>query len=199
MSMEHKAYVFDTERFHSIIEPIIIQSSASKDTSILERYISEHINLFYSPYSLEPLDEKWTNELEKHDLQEYFDFLLTACYDGVYDIGLENVWEIVIEIVRLLNFTASPELFVLGYKLKYNDIVVDPGYMGLGIIEAVDVEHMLEQLKNRIKDINTVNTNLIPENLLDVIDGVELSEYYITLCKIYEAAYKQKKGLLFTF
>ena len=51
------------------------------DPKVAKEYIWQYPDRFCSPYTGEPLQGDWEEELSSNTLQEYFDFLLTACYD----------------------------------------------------------------------------------------------------------------------
>ena len=55
--MEHKAFLFDTAKYHAEIEKIIEKCCKSKAVSLAERYINEHLEQFSSPYTYEPLEQ----------------------------------------------------------------------------------------------------------------------------------------------
>ena len=60
MSMEHKAFVFDTEKFHAEIEPVMKDSI--KNAEVAHRYICEHLDELQSPYMGDELGEDWEEE-----------------------------------------------------------------------------------------------------------------------------------------
>lgn len=95
--MGHKAFVFDTQTFHKMIEPIMAASVNNPETA--RQFICEHLDLLQSPYTGETLDEDWENESDKLTLQVYFDILLTACYDAEDDMGLGELWDAVNEVI----------------------------------------------------------------------------------------------------
>lgn len=49
MSMVHKAFVFDIEKFYAEIAPVMKDSI--KNTEVAHRYISEHLDELQSPYT----------------------------------------------------------------------------------------------------------------------------------------------------
>ena len=54
MSMAHKAFLFDTETFHSTIEPVMKACVANPEAA--RKYICEHYSQFQSPYTGEVLE-----------------------------------------------------------------------------------------------------------------------------------------------
>ncbi|WP_288308390.1 hypothetical protein [uncultured Muribaculum sp.] len=99
--MDHKAFVFDTNKFHAEIEPVMRDSI--KNTKAAHRYICEHLDELQSPYTGDTLDEDWEEEFGDLTLQVYFDILLTACYDVEDDRGLGEMWDAVNEVIKGLD------------------------------------------------------------------------------------------------
>ena len=56
MSMGHRAFLFDTNKYHAEIEKIIEACCSSGEISLIKQYIDRHIEEFSSPYTLEPLE-----------------------------------------------------------------------------------------------------------------------------------------------
>ena len=101
MSMEHKAFVFDTEKFHAEIEPVMKDSI--KNAEVAHRYICEHLDELQSPYMGDELGEDWEEEFGELTLQTYFDILLTTCYDVEDNRGLGEMWDAVNEVIKSLD------------------------------------------------------------------------------------------------
>lgn len=191
--MGHKAFVFDTQTFHKMIEPIMAASVNNPETA--RQFICEHLDLLQSPYTGETLDEDWENESDKLTLQVYFDILLTACYDAEDDMGLGELWDAVNEVIGEMDILETPQIAVLGKEVVVGNITVDPGMMGLGIVESDEVPIVLDKLLENRE--NAENTE--PENLLYEAEADEWMEAYDALCNLYEEVKHQGKGLLFTF
>lgn len=191
--MEHKAFVFDTEKFHAEIEPVMKDSI--KNTEVAHQYICNHLDELQSPYTGDELDEGWEEEFGELTLQVYFDILLTACYDVEDDRGLGEMWDAVNEVIKELNVFEEGELPVTGWEVEINDVIVDPGMEGLGIIDCDEVAEILQILKENRDEA----ANAEPEDLLYETEPEEWMEAYDDLCSLYEEALRQKKGLLLTF
>ena len=179
MSMEHKAFVFDTKKFHAEIEPVMKDSV--RNTEVAHRYICDHLEELQSPYTGDVLDEGWEEEFGALTLQVYFDILLTACYDVEEDCGLGEMWDAVNEVIKSLDVFEEGEVPVLE---------------GLGIIDCDEVADILNTLKDNRSAAARAEQ---PEGLLCDADPDEWMEAYDDLCHIYEEALRQKKGLLLTF
>ena len=193
MSMEHKAFVFDTKKFHAEIEPVMKDSI--KNTEVAHRYICEHLEEMQYPYTGDTLEEGWEEEFGELTLQVYFDILLTACYYVDEDCGLSEMWDAVNEVIKSLYVFEDGELPVLGRKVEIDDVTVDPGMEGLGIVESDEVEAILATLQDNKDEAE----NAEPEDLLYDVEADEWIEAYDDLCSLYEEALQQDKGLLFTF
>ena len=62
---------------------------------------------------MQAMGKSHRKEVSRH-MKEYFDFLLTACYDCEDDIGLAEAWDAVNEVVKMLDFMDGAEKCVLG-------------------------------------------------------------------------------------
>ena len=195
MSMDHKAFVFDTNKFHAEIEPVMKDSI--KNTEVAHRYISEHLDELQSPYTGNTLEEGWEEEFGELTLQVYFDILLTACYDVEDDCGLCDMWDAVNEVIKSLHVFEEGELPVLGWTVEIEDVVIDLGMEGLGIIECDEVEEILNILEENRDEAE--NAEIETEDLLYEAEPEEWMEAYDNLCNLYKKALRQNKGLLLTF
>ncbi len=193
MSMEHKAFVFDTETFHSAIEPVMRDSVANPE--VARQYICEHYDGLQSPYTGEPLDEDWEDEFDEPDLQVYFDIMLTSCYDVEDDMGLGCFWDAVNDVIGQLDVFEDPRIAVLGRSVMIDDVQVDPGMMGLGLVESHEVPDIRKVLSDNRDGAEAVE----PDGLLHDVERDEWLEAYDELCGVYEEALRRGKGLLFTF
>ncbi len=193
--MDHKAFVFDTKKFHAEIEPVMKDSI--KNTEVAHRYISEHLDELQSPYTGNTLEEGWEEEFGELTLQVYFDILLTACYDVEDDCGLCDMWDAVNEVIKSLHVFEEGELPVLGWTVEIEDVVIDLGMEGLGIIECDEVEEILNILEENRDEAE--NAEIETEDLLYEAEPEEWMEAYDNLCNLYKKALRQNKGLLLTF
>ncbi len=193
--MDHKGFVFDTKKFHAEIEPVMKDSI--KNTEVAHRYISEHLDELQSPYTGNTLEEGWEEEFGELTLQVYFDILLTACYDVEDDCGLCDMWDAVNEVIKSLDVFEEGELPVLGWTVEIEDVVIDPGMEGLGIIECDEVEEILNILEENRDEAE--NAEIETEDLLYEAEPEEWMEAYDNLCNLYKKALRQNKGLLLTF
>ncbi len=191
--MDHKAFVFDTKKFHAEIEPVMKDSV--KNTEVAHQYICDHLDELQSPYTGDELDESWEEEFGELTLQVYFDILLTACYDVEDDRGLGEMWDAVNEVIKELDVFEEGELPVTGWEVQIDEVVVDPGMQGLGMIDCDEVAEILKILKENRDEA----ANAEPEDLLYETEPEEWMEAYDDLCSLYEEALSQKKGVLLTF
>ena len=193
MSMEHRAFLFDTERFYAEIEPVM--RGSIKTTEVARNYIYEHLDELQSPYTGDVLGDDWESEFSELNLQVYFDILLTACYEVDDDCGLCEMGDAVNGTIKGLDVFGEPEIAVLGRGIVVDDVQVDPGMMGLGIVESHEVPDILDTLMEYRDEAEDVE----PEDLFYDVEPQERMEAYDDLCALYEEAARQGKGLLFTF
>ena len=156
MSMEHKAFLFDTNKYHQQIEPIIEKCCKTNDASVVRKYINKNYEQIANPYTGDILDANWENELESDSRQELFDFVLASCYVPDDDIGLGYAWDGVLEAIKEMRVIGDAEVCVLGNPLIYAGVEVNPGLMGLGIIEAKDVVRIKEVLLKNQKRLDSM-------------------------------------------
>ena len=84
---------------------------------------------------------------------------------------------------------------VLGRDVVINGVKVDPGMMGLGLVENHEIQDVLDRLQENREEAEDIE----PEDLQYDAEPEEWMEAYDNLCGIYEEAGRQGKGLLFTF
>lgn len=195
MSMEHKAYLFDCDLFVEKIRGIM--EDTVHDPKVAKEYIRQYPDRFCSPYTGEPLQGDWEEELSSNTLQEYFDFLLTACYDVNADKGLGYLWDGVHEGIVEMKIFDNPDKIVFGDELTIKNILVNPGGMGLGIIEASQVAQIYEKLRSNREMLNSIDLDM--DNFLYEAEPEDILDGYDDLCNIYGEALKQGKGIMFTF
>ncbi len=195
MSMEHKAFLFDTDKFYAEIKPVM--EASVENTAVAHEYISNHLDEFQSPYTGEPLEEDWEDEFDELTLQVYFDILLTACYDVEDDRGLVDMWDAVNEVIKSLDIFEDGEEPVTGQEIEVNGVTVDPGMEGMGIINSGEVEKILDALQDNRDAAEEADPD--HEEMLYEADPEEWMEAYDELSSLYEDALNEKKGLLFTF
>lgn len=184
--MEHHAFLFDTERYHDGMEDLILDASRFGNTDVLEKYIDENRDSLKSPYTADPLDENWRDELVNGDVQELADFILTRCYDPEGDIGLGEDWEALCGAMEELDLSGGTEYYFVGEEIQRGNFVLDPSGMGFGIIEPDNVELIRDELESFTAEMEKNDDEL-------------LVELYRSLIEIYEAARIQSKGLLLFF
>jgi hypothetical protein len=141
---EHKAFVFDFERFSRELQPIIERGLLSGDCSDTIAFIHDNLGLLKDPYEGEPLGSDWESMIETRDVHQYGDFALTKYYDPSADIGLGGSWmEAQDLIARESTFLVSP---ILGAVLGPESNPFDPGKMG-SYFQSYDRLHKsIEQL-----------------------------------------------------
>lgn len=196
MSMEHKAFLFDTECFHSEIEVVINECCKGENIQYAVKYIDNNYSHLCSPYTGESLDEKWRNEVGSAGIQQYIDFILTSCYDPLEDNGLSYSWDGLLEALKAMDNLGDVEEWILGKPVVCNGVTIDPGAMGLGIVE----QDRISGIRGALKCIKPAVMNLEDTSGdLYELEPEEIIDAYNDLCSLYEQAESEKKGLLFTF
>jgi hypothetical protein len=145
MSMEHKAFLFDHDRFEQELRPVLERALAQGTSEDLKRFIVEHLQALKDPYEGLPLDEDWEDLLEFDEPDQYGDFALTKYYDPAEDFGLGSDWISVQEVIESRAPGASALL--LGKPLRGGDALFDPGKMGAYFCSPDDVREGLRFLQ----------------------------------------------------
>ncbi|RAT96299.1 hypothetical protein [Brevibacillus sp. Leaf182] len=196
--MEHKAFLFDTSGFDRELRKIIITSGENNDPNSLIEYIMNNKGKIRSVYTGELLEIDWQNELELGNVQELADFALTRFYSPEDDSGLSYSWDGVLEALKMLPTRFNPEYCVLGRSIESEKFRLDPGGMGMGIVQSEDVPLIL-------KDLIDLKSTFIQNGLPPIEDSLyeynlqELNEAYNQLILLYREARDNNKGLLMTF
>lgn len=152
MSIEHKAYVFDTKNFNKELRKIILISGNTKNQSLLKNFINSKIGVVKSPYSGDLINIGWEKELENGDIQELADFAITCYYSPGEEMGISYAWDAVLTTLNRLPLKFNSDYYILGNTLETEIFKLDPGGMGLGFINAEDIPKMYNELNNLKED-----------------------------------------------
>jgi hypothetical protein len=147
MSMSHKAYVFDHERFAVELLPILERALAHGQTNELEDWIEQRRERLKDPYEGQPLDRSWRSMLETVDAHQLGDFALTAYYDPIDDIGLGDRWLQVRSALQGRGLDPA----VLGRAIGPESVTFDPGKMGSYFQTAADVKRNAQDLERAMR------------------------------------------------
>lgn len=196
MSMEHKAYLFDSKKYKLLVKNVLKQCCRENGTAYAEKYIKDNFDKLKSPYTGEQLTKEELEGLADADIQEYMDYILTECYEPNCDIGLGYTWDSIIAVLKQMPLNYQAEFCMLGEEIEFYGVVVDPGRMGMGIIEAEEVISIYNDLKKN--DLSAYKITQVEDTLYE-FDEEELSKAYKDLLDIYKQAGKEGKGLLMTF
>lgn len=197
MTMEHKAFLFNTEQFNKQLRPIILAAGNNNDLTLLHDYITENIGKVRSTYSGELLENDWENELELGNIQELADFSLTCLYDPEDDLGLSYSWDILMEVLKTLSSKLDAEYCILGRPLETDTFRLDPGGMGMGFVQMIDTPLILQDLIH-LRDA-VIEDGTVPAEVLYECTLSEIVEAYDGLLELYKEAVENKNGLLMTF
>lgn len=139
--MEHKAYIFDYDKFKIELLDSLVLSLETGDYSQLKIFITKNIYYLRDPYEGESLHKDWEKMIETFDPHQYGDFAITKYYDPSKDIGLGADWESIHELTAG-QFVPS-ESPILGTPIGPKDNLFDPGKMGSYFQSAAQVKKNL--------------------------------------------------------
>ncbi len=88
------------------------------------------------------------------------------------------------------------EYWVTGSPVVSNGIVIDPGAMGFGIVEAKEIAYINRKLKEAKAKLNDIE---LSQDVLYVFSEEELIDAYEDLCEMYQKAQDSNLGLMMTF
>ena len=88
MSMEHRAFVFDNERFDSELRNLLLNAGLSNNINKIKNFIEQNKEEIKNPYYGGIIDDNWEDTMSVKDVQEYADFAMTAYYEPDEDMGL---------------------------------------------------------------------------------------------------------------
>lgn len=125
--MAHRAFAFDHAAFTAELRPLLLRALESNDSGEIAAWIDRERARLTDPYEGEPLGEKWRDLLEVGDVHEHGDFALTAFYDSDLDLGLDEAFE---DIADLLEESGSTGSLTLGEPLGPEDASFDPTRQG---------------------------------------------------------------------
>jgi len=132
--MEHKAFLFDSDRFERELRPALEAALSAGDCAPLVSFIRDNLDALADPYEGERLAPDWESLVEMKDAHTYGDFALTKYYDPAADIGLGAAWEGLQELIANgPDVVASP---ILGATIGPEDSPFDPGRMGAYVQSA---------------------------------------------------------------
>lgn len=195
MSMEHRAFVFDNERFDSELRNLLLNAGLSNNIDKIKNFIEQNKEEIKNPYYGGIIDENWEDTMSVKDVQEYADFAMTAYYEPDEDMGLAYAWDAVISILKSIKYKKA-EYAVLGKPIKKKEFCVDPGCCGLGIVKASDVEKIFEQLSELQDEFNEMAEEFESDDDIECDDIISAFE---DLLALYESAMDEGCGLLLTF
>lgn len=199
MSMEHKAFIFDTRLFSVELLPVLEECVPGNDVGALKAFVSSHLNGAKSPYSGEALETDWESELGVGDILEVADFAMTCYYSPEDDRGLGETWDALLETLRKIRSKSlDVDVAVLGTPLRIGSLDLDPGRMGTGFVQAEDIAGFRDNLESLRGEVLGAE---LPDgqDLLYEISREELVEAHDYLIELYSDAAEGGGGLLFTF
>ena len=128
MSFDHKAFIFDYDRFEIELKTILENAIDTDRCQSLENYIAVNLDWLRDPDEGEQLSEGWKKLFDvRADPFQYGDFALTRFYDPTEDIGLGHNWS---ELDNLLLAELQDSSCLRGLPLGKDGNYFDPGKMG---------------------------------------------------------------------
>ena len=165
--MEHKAFIFDYDKFQIELYGTLVLSLENWDYSHLKTFILQNIFHLRDPYEGEPLDNDWEKLIETYDPHQYGDFAITKYYNPSDDIGLGYNWQSIHE--KSAGQLVQSESPILGTPIGPKDKLFDPGKMGSYFQSAFRVKQNLafmrtlaegEAAKNMLEKAASLNMGL---------------------------------------
>lgn len=142
--MEHKAFLFDGDRFDEELRPLLEAALSTGNCTPLVHFIHSNLEDLADPFEGDPLPSDWGSMLEVNDAHAYGDFALTKYYDPTADIGLGALWGRLQELIAGdPGVVTSP---ILGTTIGPTGSPFDPGKMGSYFQDARQVEANLGRL-----------------------------------------------------
>lgn len=180
MSLEHKAFIFDSDKFCEELKPLLESCLASGDVDQVREFVIINNSSLKDPYEGKPLEYDWEDMIEDKDVHQYGDFALTKYYTPSLDMGLGYDWEDVQKIFSgVSGLRYSP---VLGEPLGTESEYFDPGKSG-----------------SYFQSYNQAIESLKIANKLDSSISGDLRELFKEYKDLLERAVSERKGLYITF
>src|SRR5436190_12267583 len=151
MSMDHKAYKLEYERFESELAPIIVRALQTGQVTELRSFVESNLAELKDPDEGEPLGPNWREFVEPArsngadlEVQLWGDLALTKYYNPAEVDGLSTEWQDLDE--QLTGAGVDATRVVLGRQLRGNGNVFDPGRQGAYFLSPSDVRDALKLL-----------------------------------------------------
>jgi hypothetical protein len=176
--MEHKAYVFDYERFEAELGRTLYKALEGGPLDDLTAFIARHWSRLKDPFEGNPLEAAWQSTVEPQDAHQYGDLALTKFYEPSANIGLGPGWD---QLQRDLEERESlSSSLILGRPFGPLGNLFDPGKMGSYFSSVKEVQKSCFKLMESEKKPNPCS--LLPGAI-----------------KMFHAAMTAGKGLYVTF
>ena len=137
MSIKHRAYLFDSEKYESSVKAVLEQCCQTDRTDYAERYIKDNFDKLKSPYTGEPLHKEDIERIAHADMQEYMNYILTECYEPTRDIGLGYMWDAAAELLKQMPLSCEAGPCVFGEEIKFYDMVMNPRILNQGYCQPI--------------------------------------------------------------
>lgn len=198
MSIKHRAYLFDCEKYELSVKAVLEQCCQINKTDYAEKYIKDNFSKLKSPYTGKPLQEDDMEIIAHADMREYMNYILTECYEPAYDIGLSYMWDAAAELLKQMPLRCGAGLCVFGEEIKFYDMAVNPrklnqGYcqpmkkdVGFKVTKYTEVERVLSICRKgiigakKVTEIyNDLKKNNPPLDKIDYLYRKQKYQYYV--------------------
>ncbi len=142
--MTHRAFAFDYAAFAAELRPLLLGALETNESEPLAAWIDREREHLTDPYEGEPLPQSWRSLLEVGDVHEHGDFALTKYYDSDLDIGLDEAFE---DIADLLEGSGSTGAFTLGEPLGPEEAPFDPSRQGAYFQTEAEIAAALAEVR----------------------------------------------------
>lgn len=127
MSMSHKAYAFEDQRFQAECAALLTAALRSNDPALLRPFIEANWSHLKDPYEGGPLTREWWAEaVDENDVHQVAEVGLTLFFDPGDDRGLCGEW---IDIDALLDGQPA-QAALLGEPFGPTENYYNPGRQG---------------------------------------------------------------------
>lgn len=179
MSLDHKAFIFDSDYFVDELANILENAILTNHDYELIIFIENNLPYLKHPDEGDNLNSAWKEEIEIGDISEYGDFAITKYYNPKENIGMGGGWMQFDDLLsQQLNIDTS---CFLGTRFGCSENYFDPGKQG-------SYFQSLEQVKQNLK-------------LLTFLPKIELDNQpnIYNFVKMFENALDVQQGLYITF
>ena len=141
MSIDHKAYLFQYDKFQEELADALYRSLQTGIVRPLREFIDRHCGSLTDLATAKRLGEDWEQKYGRDaDVQGYADLTLTRYYDLTASLGLGYGFDALTAYLRSVPFLARhAECLIGGTLFGPKGKRLDPGRMGTGFLSPAEV------------------------------------------------------------